>query len=211
MIIENYPSDQVEWVESENNPENPEMGTRLLPFSREIFIEQDDFMIDPPRKFFRLAPGREIRLKNAYIIKCEEVIKDETTGAVVELRCTYDPESRSGGATSGRKVKGTSHWVSVAHALDAQIRLYDHLFLAENPDSEEEGEDYKSKLNPRSLEILRDCKVEPGLAQAEPGNRFQFMRQGYFYLDPKAGGETGLVFNRIVALRDAWAKIQKGS
>jgi len=211
VIIENYPVDQVEWVESENNPENPEMGTRLLPFSREIFIEHDDFMIDPPKKFFRLAPGREIRLKNAYIIKCEEVIKDEATGAVVELRCTYDPESRSGGATSGRKVKGTSHWVSAAHALDAQIRLYDHLFMVENPDSEEAGVDYKSKLNPKSLEILPDCKVEPGLAQAVPGARFQFMRQGYFYLDPKAGGETGLVFNRIVALRDAWAKIQKGS
>ncbi len=211
VIIENYPVDQVEWVEAENNPENPEMGTRLLPFSREIFIEQDDFMVDPPKKFFRLAPGREIRLKNAYIIKCEEVIIDEGTGAVVELRCTYDPESRSGGATSGRKVKGTSHWVSAAHALDAQIRLYDHLFLVENPDSEEEGVDYKSKLNPKSLEILRDCKVEPGLAQAQPGTRFQFMRQGYFCLDHRAGSETGLVFNRIVALRDTWAKIQKGS
>jgi len=211
VIIDNYPVDQVEWVEAENNPENPEMGTRLLPFSREIFIEQDDFMIDPPKKFFRLAPGREIRLKNAYIIKCEEVIKDEATGTVVELRCTYDPESRSGGATSGRKVKGTSHWVSAAHALDGEIRLYDHLFLVENPDSEQEGEDYKSKLNPESLEILRDCKVEPSLAQAQPGNRFQFMRQGYFYLDPKAGGEKELVFNRIVALRDTWAKIQKES
>ncbi|NMC27221.1 MAG: glutamine--tRNA ligase/YqeY domain fusion protein [Syntrophomonadaceae bacterium] len=211
VIIENYPVDQVEWVEAENNPENPEMGNRLLPFSREIFIEQDDFMIDPPKKFFRLAPGREIRLKNAYIIKCEEVIVDEGTGAVAELRCSYDPESRSGGATSGRKVKGTSHWVSAAHALDAEIRLYDHLFMVENPDSEEEGVDYKSKLNPMSLEILRDCKVEPGLAQAQPGTRFQFMRQGYFYLDPKAESETGLVFNRIVALRDTWAKIQKGS
>lgn len=211
VIIDNYPAGQVEWLEAENNPENPEMGTRLLPFSREIYIEREDFMEDPPKKFFRLAPGREIRLKNAFIIKCEQVVKDVNSGEILELHCTYDPESRSGGATSARKVKGTSHWVSAAHAIKAEVRLYDHLFLNENPDAEEEGADYRTQLNPESLAILTECMLEPGLAQAEPGSRFQFMRQGYFYLDDRAGGDGRLIFNRIVALRDSWAKIQKGS
>ncbi len=211
IIIDNYPEGRVEWLEAENNPENPEMGSRQLPFSREIFIEQEDFMEDPPKKFFRLAPGREIRLKSAYIIKCERVVKDENTGAIIELHCSYDPESRSGGATSGRKIKGTSHWVSASHAVQAEVRLYDYLFSIENPDEEEAGTDYKSKLNPDSLEVLTNCLVEPGLAGAKPGSRYQFMRQGYFNADPVDGTDTRLVFNRIVSLRDTWAKIQKGS
>lgn len=208
VIIDNYPGDQVEWLEAENNPENTEMGSRRIPFAREIYIEQEDFMEDPPKKFFRLSPGREIRLKSAYIIKCEEVIKDDN-GNIVELHCSYDPESRSGGATSGRKVKGTSHWVSAAHAMKAEVRLYDHLFLAENPDNDEDGADFRDKLNPNSLEVLESCLVEPGLADAEPGSRYQFLRQGYFYLDPVDSSQERLVFNRIVSLRDTWAKIQK--
>ena len=211
VIIDNYPQDQVEWLEAENNPENIAMGSRQIPFSREIYIEQEDFMEDPPKKFFRLAPGREIRLKNAYIIKCERVVKDEQSGAIVELHCSYDPESHSGGATSGRKIKGTSHWVSAAHALKAEVRLYEHLFVTENPDEEEGGLDYKAKLNPTSLEKLSACLVEPSLAGAEPGSRYQFMRQGYFYIDPLDSSADQLVFNRIVSLRDTWAKIQKGS
>jgi len=211
VIIDNYPEGQVEWLEAENNPENPGMGSRQIPFSRELYIEQDDFMEDPPKKFFRLAPDREIRLKSAYIIKCERVVKDEQTGEIIELHCSYDPESHSGGATSGRKIKGTSHWVSAAQAIKAEVRLYEHLFLSENPDNEEEGLDYKSKLNPDSLEVLSACLVEPSLAGAESGSRFQFMRQGYFYIDPMDTAENRLVFNRIVSLRDSWAKIQKGS
>jgi glutaminyl-tRNA synthetase len=210
VIIDNYPADQVEWLTAENNPENPGMGSRKIPFSRELYIEQDDFMEDPPKKFFRLAPDREVRLKNAYIIKCERVVKDAETGAIVELHCSYDPESHSGGATSGRKIKGTSHWVSAAQALRVEVRLYDHLFLSENPDNEE-GLDYKSKLNPNSVEIIKTCLVEPSLAEAEPGSRYQFMRQGYFYVDPVDTSDQQLVFNRIVSLRDSWAKIQKGS
>jgi len=211
VIIDNYPEGQVEWLDAENNPENPEMGSRKVPFSREIYIEQDDFMEDPPKKFFRLAPDREIRLKSAYIIKCERVVKDEQTGAIIELHCSYDPESHSGGATSGRKIKGTSHWVSAAHALKAEVRLYEHLFLSENPDDDEDGLDYKAKLNPNSLEVLSSCLVEPSLAETEPGSRYQFMRQGYFYNDPVDTSKDLLVFNRIVSLRDTWAKIQKGS
>jgi len=211
VIIDNYPEGQVEWLDAENNPENPEMGSRKVPFSRELYIEQEDFMEDPPKKFFRLAPDREIRLKSAYIIKCKRVVKDEQTGEIIELHCTYDPESHSGGATSGRKIKGTSHWVSAAHALKAEVRLYEHLFLSENPDDDEDGLDYKAKLNPNSLEALSSCLVEPSLAEAEPGSRYQFMRQGYFYNDPVDTSENLLVFNRIVSLRDTWAKIQKGS
>jgi len=209
IIIDNYPEGQVEWLEAENNPENPDMGSRQIPFSRELFIEQEDFMEDPPKKFFRLAPGREIRLKSAYIIKCEQVIKDEQSGEILELHCSYDPETRSGGAASGRKVKGTSHWVSADHAIKAEVRLYDHLFLSENPD-DEEG-DYKSKLNPNSLEVLTSSLVEPGLAEAIRESRYQFMRQGYFCLDLVDSSPGKLVFNRIVSLRDSWAKIQKGN
>jgi glutaminyl-tRNA synthetase len=211
VIIDNYPEGQMEWLEAENNPENAAMGGRQLPFSREIYIEQDDFREDPPKKFFRLAPGREVRLKSAYIIKCEQVVKDEQTGEVVELHCSYDPESHSGGPTSGRKVKGTSHWVSAAHALQAEVRLYEHLFRSENPDDEAEGSDYIANLNPASRETLHVCLVEPSLAGAEPGSRYQFMRQGYFCVDPVASGTELLVFNRIVSLRDTWAKIQQGS
>jgi glutaminyl-tRNA synthetase len=211
VIIDNYPEGQVQWLEAENNPENPDMGSRQIPFSRELYIEREDFMEDPPKKFFRLAPGREIRLKSAYIIKCEQVVKDEETGAILELHCSYDPESHSGGATSGRKIKGTSHWVSATHAIKAEVRLYDHLFVSENPDDEGDGLDYKAKLNPNSLKVLTSCLVEPSLAGAEPGTRYQFMRQGYFCVDPIDTSENGLVFNRIVSLRDTWAKIQKGS
>ena len=211
VIIDNYPEDQVEWLEAENNPENQAMGSRQIPFSREIFIEQEDFMENPPKKFFRLSPGREIRLKSAYIIKCEQVVKD-ANGAIMELHCSYDPDSRSGGATSGRKIKGTSHWVSAPHAIKAKIRLYEHLFTSENPDDgEEEGADYKARLNPDSLQVLDDCRVEPSLGTAEPGSRFQFLRQGYFCADPFDSQDGQLVFNRIVSLRDTWAKIQKGN
>jgi glutaminyl-tRNA synthetase len=205
VVIENYPADQVEMLDAENNPENPGMGSRQIPFSRVIYIERDDFMEDPPKKFFRLAPGREVRLKHAYIIKCERVVKDEQTGEIIELRCTYDPATRSGMATETRKVKGTLHWVSAAHAVEAEVRLYDHLFLKESPD---EDEDFKANLNPNSLETLTGCMVEPGLASAAPGSRYQFLRQGYFSVDPDTSGNKP-VFNRIVSLKDTWAKIQK--
>ncbi|MDD2585101.1 MAG: glutamine--tRNA ligase/YqeY domain fusion protein [Syntrophomonadaceae bacterium] len=208
VVIDNYPEGQVEWLDAENNPEDPIAGTRKIPFSREIYIEQEDFMEDPPRKFYRLAPDREVRLKSAYIIKCEKVIKDEKTGDIIELHCTYDPDSKSGGATAGRKVKGTSHWVSAPHAVPAEIRLYDNLFSSENPDDDEDGLDYKAKLNPDSREVLTSSMVEPGLAEAKPGDRFQFLRQGYFCVDLDSSTEK-LVFNRIVSLRDTWAKLQK--
>ncbi|MDD3879148.1 MAG: glutamine--tRNA ligase/YqeY domain fusion protein [Syntrophomonas sp.] len=207
VIIDNYPAGQVEWLETENNQENPAMGSRQIPFSREIYIEQEDFMEDPPKKFFRLRPGGEIRLKSAYIIKCEEVIKDERTGEIIELHCSYDPDSRSGGPNSGRKVKGTSHWVSAAHAVAAEVRLYEQLFLHENPD-EIEG-DYKEQLNPDSLLRLSSCMLEPSIREAAPGSRFQFLRQGYFYIDPVDSKEGRLFINRIVSLRDSWAKAQK--
>ncbi|MFZ5686673.1 MAG: glutamine--tRNA ligase/YqeY domain fusion protein [Bacillota bacterium] len=208
VVLENYPDDQVEWLEAENNPENPEMGTRKIPFSKVLYIEQDDFMEDPPKKFFRLSPGGEIRLKHAYIIKCERVIKDEKTGEILELRCTYDPATKSGADTSGRKVKVTTHWVSAAHALKAEARLYDHLFLVDNPEEVEEGSDFTANINPDSLEKLPDCMVEPSLAGAKPGDRFQFLRQGYFCIDAASDGGS-LVFNRIVSLKDTWAKVQK--
>ena len=184
------------------------MGTRKVPFSRELYIERDDFREDPPRKFWRLAPGREVRLLNAYFIKCVDVVKDERTGEVIELRCTYDPETRGGSAPDGRKVKGTLHWVSAAHSLKAEVRLYDRLFVKANPLDVEEGKDFKSYINPNSLEVLRDCRVEPSLAGAVPGSRFQFMRLGYFCVDPDSR-DGALVFNRTVALRDSWAKIEK--
>ncbi len=205
VVIDNYPEGRVEMLDAENNPENPDMGSRKIPFSRELFIERDDFMEDPPKKFFRLAPGREVRLKHAYIIKCERVVKDEQTGEVVELHCTYDPGTRSGSPTSTRKVKGTLHWVSAGHAVGCEVRLYDHLFLKENP---EEDEDFMANINPNSLITLTSCLVEPGLAGAAPGSRYQFLRQGYFCVDPDSTADR-LVFNRIVPLKDSWAKIQK--
>lgn len=203
VVIDNYPEGQVEWLEAENNPENPDMGTRQVPFSKVLYIEQEDFMEDPPKKFFRLAPGREVRLKNAYIIKCDRVVKDQRTGQVTELHCTYDPETKSGSPGAGRKVKVTIHWVSAMHAVQAEVRLYDHLFLSENPD---EFEDFMADLNPNSMERLTSCMVEPSLAGASPGNRYQFLRQGYFCVDPDSSADR-LVFNRIVTLRDEWAKM----
>jgi len=208
VVIENYPEDLVEELDAENNPENPEMGTRKIPFSRVVYIEQDDFLEDPPKKFFRLSPGKEVRLKHAYIIKCEQVIKDEKTGEIIELRCTYDPTSRSGGESGNRKVKGTLHWVSAPHAVKAEVRLFDHLFRAPNPDEESEEQGYRALLNPNSIEVLTSCLVEPGLADATLDKRYQFLRQGYFTLDPKDSSPGNLVFNRIVSLRDSWAKIR---
>lgn len=206
VVIDNYPAGQVEELEAENNPENPEMGSRKLPFSREMYIEQDDFMENPPGKFFRLAPGREVRLKHAYIIKCEQVVKDEQSGQIVELRCSYDPETKSGGAASGRKVKGTLHWVSAAHAKPVEVRLYDHLLMEEEIDGAEETAG--SRVNPESLTVLKQAMVEPSLAEAVMGSRFQFLRHGYFCLD-KDSKPDDPVFNRIVSLRDSWAKAQK--
>jgi glutaminyl-tRNA synthetase len=208
IIIDNYPEGKVEMLDAENNPEDPEAGKRQIPFSREIYIEQDDFREDPPRKYHRLSPGKEVRLKHAYYIKCEKVVKDKNTGEIIQLHCTYDPASRGGWTDDGRKVKGTSHWVSVSHAVEAEVRIYGHLFSRENPNIEEEGKTFKDYLNPDSLEVFSGCLVEPGLAEAEPGERFQFLRQGYFCVDPDT--EVGkLVFNRTVSLRDTWAKIEK--
>ncbi|MBE3519933.1 MAG: glutamine--tRNA ligase/YqeY domain fusion protein [Firmicutes bacterium] len=203
VVIDNYPDDQVEWLEAENNPEKPEMGTRRVPFSKVIYIEQDDFMENPPKKFYRLAPGREVRLKNAYIIRCDRVVKDERTGQVIELHCSYDPNTKSGSPGANRKVKVTLHWVSAAHAIPAEVRLYDYLFLSENPD---ELEDFLSDLNPNSLQRLESCMIEPSVAGAPPGTRYQFLRQGYFCVDPDSTPEK-LVFNRIVTLKDEWAKV----
>jgi len=208
VVITNYPENKVEEIEAVNNPEDESMGTRLIPFSREIYIEQDDFQEDPPKKFFRLSPGREIRLKHAYYITCENVVKDENTGEIIELHCTYDPESRGGWTKDARRVKGTSHWASAAHAVQAEVRIYEHLFTKEDPSDVGEGVDFKTLINPNSLEILTDCLVEPALKKAITGDRFQFMRQGYFCVDPDSTGDKP-VFNRTVSLRDTWAKIQK--
>lgn len=208
VVIVNYPEGQMEELETENNPEQPEMGSRTIPFSREIYIEQDDFMEVPIKKFFRLAPGQEVRLKNAYFIKCEEVIKDETTGEIIELRCTYDPETKSGSGTATRKVKGTLHWVSAPHAVRAEVRLYDYL-LSEEDDAEQGDKDFKEAMNPDSLVRLTNCMVEPSLLKATADQRYQFLRQGYFCLDAKDSTAELPVFNRVVGLRDSWAKAQK--
>ena len=208
VVIENYPEDQVELMEAVNNPEDPSAGTRQVPFSRVLYIERDDFMEDPPKKFYRLAPGREVRLRYAYFVKCVGVVKDEKTGEVVELRCTYDPETRGGGAPDGRQVKATLHWVSADHAVSAEVRLYDRLFTKENPGDTEEGETFKDFMNPASLEVLPSCQVEPSLAGMASGYRCQFERLGYFCVDPDSR-DGKLVFNRVVTLRDTWAKIQK--
>ena len=207
LVITNYPEGKVEQLDAINNPENEADGSRTVPFCRELYIEQDDFREDPPKKYFRLAPGAEVRLKFAYIIKCEEVIKD-ASGNIVEVRCSYDPETKSGAAGEGRKVKGTLHWVSAQHAVKAEVRLYDRLFRGENPENVEEGKDWKSNLNPDSLTVLTDCLVEPALKDSKPGMRYQFMRTGYFTTDRDSS--TGkLVFNRTVGLRDTWAKIEQ--
>jgi glutaminyl-tRNA synthetase len=207
VVITNYPEGQIEQLEAENNPEQPEMGNRNIPFSREIYIEQDDFMENPIKKFFRLAPGQEVRLKNAYFIKCEEVVKDQETGEVIELRCTYDPETKSGTGTATRKVKGTLHWVSAAQAIKAEVRLYDYLLSEEETDQGEK--DFKEDINPNSLERLTNCMLEPSLLQATADQRYQFLRQGYFCLDAKDSTASLPVFNRVVGLRDSWAKAQK--
>jgi glutaminyl-tRNA synthetase len=207
IVIENYPKGQVEEMEAVNNPEDADMGTRKAPFSKVLYIERDDFREEPPKKFFRLAPGREVRLMHAYYVTCTDVIKDEN-GEVVELRCTYDPETRGGSSPDGRKVRGTLHWVSAAQALDAEVRLYDRLLTKPDPYDVEEGQDFTANINPNSLEVLTACKVEPFLAGATSGNRYQFLRQGYFCVDPDSSDDK-LVFNRTVSLRDTWAKIEK--
>ncbi len=208
VVIDNYPDGQVEELEAINNPENPDAGMRKIPFSKVIFVEQDDFREEPPKKFFRLAPGREVRLKHAYYITCQSVIKDDKTGEVIELHCTYDPSSRGGGTPDNRRVEGTLHWVSARHAIDAEVRLFDRLFSAEDPSKSEPGKDYKANLNPNSLEVLTGCKVEPSLKDAPAGNKYQFLRQGYFCIDLDSRNDK-LVFNRAVGLKDTWAKIEK--
>ncbi len=209
VILDNYPQGQVEELEAVNNPEDLSKGMRKVPFSRELYIEQDDFHEDPPKQFFRLSPGREVRLRYAYIIKCVSVEKDSKTGEVTVVHCTFDPETKSGSATSGRKVKGTIHWVSAPHAVKVEFRLYDHLFLQSDPDNVPEGTDWKQQLNPNSLETLSECPVEPGLANAKIGERFQFERLGYFCVDSVDSIKGAPIFNRIVSLRDTWAKIEK--
>ena len=209
VVITNYPADREEELEAENNPEDPSAGTRRIPFSRVLYVEREDFREEAPRKWFRLAPGREVRLKHAYYITCNDVLKDDQTGEVVELRCTYDPETRGGWSQDGRKVKGTLHWVSAAHAATVEVRLYDHLFDKQDPNDVPEGADFKDGINSSSLQILRSCPVEPGLADAKPGSRYQFLRLGYFCVDAKHSSPDKPVFNRTVTLRDSWAKIEK--
>jgi glutaminyl-tRNA synthetase len=195
-------------MEAVNNPEDPSAGTRKVPFSRELYVEQTDFREEAPKKYFRLAPGREVRLRYGYFITCKDFIKNDA-GEVIELRCTYDPESRGGHSPDGRKVRGTIHWVSAPHAVDAEVRLYEHLFSKADPSEVEEGEDFKSNLNPDSLEVLTGCKLEPGLAEAQPESRYQFERMGYFCVDNVDSKPDRQVFNRTVTLRDTWAKIEK--
>ncbi len=206
VVIDNYPEGQVEELDAVNNPEDPSMGTRKIPFSRVLYVERDDYLEDPPKKWLRLAPGREVRLKHAYYVTCERVVKDEQTGEVVELRCTYDPATRGGWSEDGRKVRGTLHWVSAAHSLEAKVRVYNWLFVVPNPLAQED--DFKNYVNPNSLETLTSCRVEPSLAGAAPGSRYQFLRKGYFCVDPDSC-DGALVFNRTASLRDTWAKIQK--
>jgi glutaminyl-tRNA synthetase len=207
VVIENYPEDAVEEFDAVNNPEDPSAGTRKVPFSRVIYIEKDDFREDPPKKFFRLSPGREVRLKSAYYITCSGMVKDEKTGEVIELRCTYDPKTKGGFSTDGRMVKGTLHWVSSAHCVEAEVRLYDRLFTKANPTDDKDGRDFKAFINPRSLETLRSCRIEPGIKGALPGSICQFERIGYFCVDRESKAES-LIFNRTVTLRDSWAKIE---
>ncbi len=207
LVIVNYPDDLVEELEAVNNPEDETRGKRMVPFSKELYIERDDFMESPPKKFFRLAPGREVRLRYAYYVTCKEVVKDESSGEIVEIRCEYDPETRGGWSKDGRKVKGTIHWVSAAHSIPAKVRLYDRLFTAPNPLDKKDGKDFKDYINPNSLEVLENCRVEPCLAKAAPGGLYQFERKGYFNVDVKDSKPDSLVFNRTVTLRDTWEKI----
>ena len=207
VVIDNYPEDQVEQMEAVNNPEDVSAGMRKVPFSRVLYIEQDDFRENPPRQFYRLSPGREVRLRYGYLVTCTDVLKNEK-GEVVEVHCTYDPATRGGNTPDGRKVKSTIHWVSAAHAIDAEIRLYDNLFSKEDPNATTDGEDFTANLNPNSLEIVTEAKLEPSLAEAKAGDRYQFERLGYFCVDPDTTSER-LVFNRTVPLRDTWAKVEK--
>jgi glutaminyl-tRNA synthetase len=208
VVIDNYPDGQVEELDAVNNPEDASVGNRKVPFSKVIYIEQDDFREDPPKKFHRLSPGKEVRLKHGYYITCTEVVKDEKTGEITEVHCTYDPATRGGWSDDGRKVRGTLHWVSAEHALPAEVRLYDHLFMNPDPEDVDEGKDFLSNLNPNSLEVLTACLAEPSLVNAKPGDRFQFLRQGYFSVDPDSPKGTP-VFNRTVSLKDSWAKIEQ--
>ena len=211
VVLENYPGGNIDLLDAVNNPGDPSAGTRKVPFSKVLYIEQDDFMEDPPKKFFRLAPGREVRLRYGYFITCVDVVKDEKTGEVVELRCTYDPETRGGNAPDGRKVKATLHWVSAEHALQAEVRIYNHLFVKENPADVKDGEDFTDYINPDSLEILDNCRLEPSLADIEPEDICQFERLGYFCADRYDCTKERLVFNRTVTLRDTWARLKKKS
>jgi glutaminyl-tRNA synthetase len=210
VVIENYPDGQVEELDAVNNPEDPSAGTRKVPFSRVLYIEQEDFREDPPKQFFRLAPGREVRLRYAYFITCQSAVKDPATGAIVELRCTYDPATRGGDAADGRKVKGTVHWVSAAQSVTADVRLLNHLFSKPDPNDVPPGGDYRANLNPDSLEVLRSCRLERSLAEVSPGTVVQFERHGYFCADPRLSRPGAPLFIRTVALRDSWAKIDKG-
>jgi glutaminyl-tRNA synthetase len=210
VIIDNFTEGQTEELNAVNNPEDVSMGTRKIPFSKVLYIEQDDFKEIPPKGFFRLSLGNEVRLKHAYIIQCERVVKDEKTGEIVELHCTYDPETKSGAPKADRKVKSTLHWVSASHSLEAEVRLFDHLFLISDPDDVPEGQDFKANLNPKSLEVLTNCKLEPSLKKAKAGDKYQFLRLGYFCVDPDSNSER-LVFNRTVSLQDTWAKMQKAA
>ncbi len=207
LVIDNYPEDKVEELDAPYHPQNPDMGSRKVPFSRVLYIEREDFREDPPKKFFRLAPGREVRLRYGYYVTCTGVVKDEQTGEVVEVHCTYDPKTRGGWSPDGRKVKGTIHWVSAAHSLPAEVRLYDRLFQVANPGGEKDG-DFAKCLNPNSLEKLTSGLVETSLEGAAPGSRYQFERLGYFCVDPVDSSEKALVFNRTITLRDSWAKIE---
>ena len=205
VVIDNYPEDQVEEFECPNHPQNPGMGLRKIPFSRTLYIEKEDFHENPPKKYYRLGPGREVRLRYAYIIKCVSMVKDEKSGKVIEVHCTYDPETRNGPPSDGRKVEGVIHWVSANHSLPAEVRLYDRLFNVADPTGEED--DFTKYLNPKSLEPLSSCRVESSLIGAAPGSRYQFERLGYFCVDSKDSSPKKLVFNRIVSLRDSWAKV----
>jgi glutaminyl-tRNA synthetase len=208
VVLVNYPDDLEEQLDAVNNPESPEAGTRKVPFSKILYIDQNDFREDPPKKYFRLAPGKEVRLRYGYFIKCVDVKKDPETGQLLEVHCTYDPETRGGYAPDGRKVQGTIHWVSAQHAIDAEIRLYDRLFTVVDPRDVDEGETFLQYLNPHSVEVVHGCKLEPSLANASPGIHYQFEREGYFYVDPSMTN-NGLVFNLTVRLRDTWAKIEQ--
>jgi glutaminyl-tRNA synthetase len=209
VVIDNYPPDQIDELDAINNPEDADAGTRKVPFSRVLYIERDDFREDPPKKYYRLAPGREVRLRYAYFVTCVGVVRDEQTGEVIELHCTYDPATRGGSAPDGRKVKSTIHWVSADQAIEAEVRLYDHLFRQEDPEEVEAGKDFTDNLSEKSLETLTGCRLEPSLADAAPGSRYQFERLGYFCVDSRDSSPTRPVFNRIVSLRDTWAKIEK--